>query len=91
MFESSNRILQKGKDGHIQYCGEDTNRIVKNLMIYILMPSLVIRCYADYKFRKMDPNDVKEAESYVYIFYNGSYGLWTIFNLMRYFPLPKSC
>ena len=39
----------------------------------------------------MDPADVKDADSYVYIFYNGSYGLWTIFNLVRYFQSSKSC
>ena len=69
----------------------DTNKIVKNLLIYILAPALLIRCLAHMKYQAMDPADVKDADSYVYIFYNGSYGLWTIFNLMRYFQTSKSC
>ena len=75
----------QNEDGSYDYCAMDTNRIVRNLILYILMPSLVIKCAAHMKYKRMDPADVKDADSYVYIFYNGTYGLWTIHNLMRYF------
>lgn len=84
-FQSSNQFVIKNKDGGYECCAMDSNRIVKNLLIYILAPSLFIRCMAHLKYKQLDPADVKDADSYVYIFYNGSYGLWTIFNLMRYF------
>jgi hypothetical protein len=65
--------------------------IVRELVIYILAPSLLIRCIAHMKYKYIDPADVKDADSYVYIFYNGTYGLWTISNLVNYFKSSKAC
>ena len=60
-------------------------------MLYILVPSLLLRLHGYFKYRKSDPLDFKDYSSYIYVFYHGSYGLWTIYNIFRYMGVSQNC
>ena len=69
----------------------DSNTILRNLMIWILVPTLLWRLIGFIKYRNADPLDFADQSQYIYIFYNGSYGIWTIYNIIKYMNVSQNC
>ena len=75
-------------------CMIDTNHILRNFVVYIILPCFIFRFYVLYKYK--DADDVEEYDyrrdyGYVQNFWNACYGMWTILNLIKYLKLPNHC
>ena len=65
---------------------------MKNFATWILMPTLLFRTGSHLKYRNRDPLDMADyASKYIDIFFHGSYGMWTIHNLVGYMYIEQSC
>jgi len=47
--------------------------------------------HAHWKYHKRDPLEFKEYNMFIYMFYNGMYGVWTIWNVGRFFHVSSTC
>lgn len=56
----------------------DINNITLELLIQTLIPILVLRLVAYFKYRNKDLVDFRECYTYIKIFYHGAFGLWTL-------------
>mmetsp|Transcript_6159 Transcript_6159/g.9921 ORF Transcript_6159/g.9921 Transcript_6159/m.9921 type:complete len:142 (+) Transcript_6159:701-1126(+) len=64
---------------------------MENFIVYILLPTWLMRVYAQLKWRGRDPVDFKEFGMYIDIYGNGTYGMWTLYNLIRILRMSKNC
>lgn len=56
-----------------------------------MLPTLVLRAYGFCRYRKRDPLDFKDLAFYISIFYNASYGCWTIYNIYTFLGISTAC
>ena len=56
----------------------DINKIIFDLLTQTLIPILILRIIAYFKYKNKDLVDFRECYDYIKIFYHGSYGLWTL-------------
>ena len=93
-YASLDEIPFHNQTGEIEYCTLDTNRIMRHFLEWILLPTLLYRLVAQYKYRDHGATeylDFKEFYLYVRVFCHGTYGCWTLYNLQRYFGVPRHC
>lgn len=89
--------MVEGEDGQmyeeetIQMCEVDSNLVMTYFIYFQLIPNLIIRLHAWFKYRHRDPIDFNEYNTYIQVFYHGNYGLWTIFNIVKYLKVSQSC
>ena len=92
MYKSLSNQRNYQDDG--KYCDLDTNRVLVNFIVYILFPVFLARAYTHWKYSdhfRAEYLDFKEHYMYVQIFWHGTYGCWTLYNMGRYFAIPKGC
>jgi len=80
-----NRLVEIG------FCELDTNHILLRFMLQVLVPTLLMRLHAFWKYYKRDPLDYKEYGTFIYLFYNAMYGVWAIFNICTFFHVSSTC
>ena len=92
MYKSLNTVRDFQKGGNM--CELDTNRILEHLLVYILFPVVLVRLWTAFKYRdheRTEAIDFKEHYIYVQIFWHGTFGTWTLFNMAKYMAIPKGC
>ena len=80
--------------GQIQkevFCETDTNEILTDFILLILVPTFFIRLFGHLRFRNRDHLEFKDCSTYISVFYNGAYGVWTILNMNQFFGATQAC
>ena len=75
-----------------QKCEINTNKIIQIFCGSVLLPTLLLRIYGHNKFKNRNVPLLQKAYfSAIYVFFNASYGIWSIYNITRFMLLPNVC
>lgn len=73
------------------FCELNSNQILIHLNQYIYIPTLIMRLFAYIYLPKLEAEKVKEASSYLSIYFHGSYGSWCLYNISRFRASSELC
>ena len=62
-------------------CNFDSNAVILSLLCFSFFPSLLLRLFGVFKYRHRDPLDFNNFYTYILVFHNATYGLWTLYFL----------
>ena len=56
-----------------------------------MTPILILRLHCHFKYRRSYPEQFIEQYRFANFMFHGMYGIWTQYNLVRYYHLDKAC
>ena len=86
--EEMKKWLQTYGDG---ICRFDSNSVMINFIIYILLPSLALRLLGLYFYKDRYSEEFADQYTNINIYFHGSYGIWTYWNAYQYMGISQSC
>lgn len=67
-YASLNEIQYRNMEGEVEFCPLDTNSIIKHFIEWILIPSLMFRMIAHFKFKDHEATEYMDfKEFYLYV------------------------
>lgn len=72
-------------------CRFDSNSVMINFIIYIILPSLGLRLLGLYFYKDRYSEEFADQYTNINIYFHGSYGIWTYWNVYVYMGISQSC
>lgn len=72
-------------------CNFDCNSHIEALLIASFVPTLFMRLFAFIKFRHRDPHEIEEMAKKIMLYWQLSYGFWTLIEFIEYMFISPNC